>query len=149
MFESSLGKLAPPGPWFHGQIGYELFSWLMIYGEGELAFTDTSNEDHGAAVRTFDMFGFGGGLRFTWRFTERMGIYGQPGVGAIKADVPKNELAIHGFHDAESFAPYWIQCFVTTDLCGFGILAFGSIFELDFVFEPFFSEPPTFGRRRP
>ena len=44
-----------------------------------------------------------------------------------------------------SFAPHWIQCFVTTDLCGFGILAFGSTFELDYVFDPFFDRPPTFG----
>jgi hypothetical protein len=50
--------------------------------------------------------------------------------------------------ETESFAPYWIQCFVTTDLCGFGILAFGNTFELDYVFDPFFKEPPTFGRRR-
>jgi hypothetical protein len=47
-----------------------------------------------------------------------------------------------------SFAPHWIQCFITTDLCGFGILSFGSTFELDYVFHPFFKEPPTFGRPR-
>lgn len=51
-------------------------------------------------------------------------------------------------HELPSFAPYWIQCFVTTDLCGFGILAFGSIFELDYVFDPFLREPPTFGRQK-
>lgn len=44
-----------------------------------------------------------------------------------------------------SYAPHWIQCFVTTDLCGFGVLAFGSTFELDFVFDPFFEAPPFFG----
>ena len=48
-----------------------------------------------------------------------------------------------------SFAPHWIQCFVRTDVCGFGILAFGSTFELDYVFEPFMQQPPVFGRRRP
>ena len=48
-----------------------------------------------------------------------------------------------------SFAPHWIQCFVRTDLCGFGILAFGSTFELDYVFEPFLEQPPVFGRRPP
>jgi hypothetical protein len=47
-----------------------------------------------------------------------------------------------------SFAPYWIQCFVNTDLCGFGILAFGSTFELDYVFDPFMDQPPTFGRKK-
>lgn len=50
--------------------------------------------------------------------------------------------------ESPSFAPYWIQCFVTTDLCGYGLLAFGSTFELDYVFEPFLREPPTFGRRK-
>ena len=48
-----------------------------------------------------------------------------------------------------AFADYWVQCFVSTDLCGFGILAFGHTFELDFVFDPFFSRPPTFGTPRP
>jgi hypothetical protein len=47
-----------------------------------------------------------------------------------------------------AFADYWVQCFVTTDLCGFGVLAFGHTFELDFVFEPFFLHPPTFGTPR-
>lgn len=47
-----------------------------------------------------------------------------------------------------AFADYWVQCFVHTDLCGFGILAFGHTFELDFVFEPFFARPPSFGTPR-
>jgi hypothetical protein len=44
-----------------------------------------------------------------------------------------------------AYADFWLQCFVRTDLCGFGILAFGHTFELDFVFEPFFVSPPKFG----
>jgi hypothetical protein len=51
--------------------------------------------------------------------------------------------------EPSSFAPHWIQIFVSTDLCGFGILAFGNLFELDYVFDPFFQEPPTFGRPVP
>lgn len=48
-----------------------------------------------------------------------------------------------------AFADHWIQCFVRTDLCGFGVLAFGHTFELDYVFEPFFAAvPPVFGTRR-
>jgi hypothetical protein len=47
-----------------------------------------------------------------------------------------------------AFADYWVQCFVSTDLCGFGILAFGHTFELDFVFDPFFLRPPSFGTPR-
>jgi hypothetical protein len=48
--------------------------------------------------------------------------------------------------EPQAFANYWIQCFVKTDLFGYGILAFGQTIELDFVFEPFFAEPPSFGR---
>jgi hypothetical protein len=44
-----------------------------------------------------------------------------------------------------AFADYWVQCFVKTDLFGYGILAFGQTIELDYVFEPFFSQPPKFG----
>src|SRR5262245_25598091 len=45
-----------------------------------------------------------------------------------------------------AFANYWIQCFVKTDLFGYGILAFGQTIELDYIFDPFFAEPPKFGR---
>lgn len=45
-----------------------------------------------------------------------------------------------------AFANHWVQCFVRTDLFGFGIVAFGQTIELDYVFEPFFAEPPRFGR---
>jgi hypothetical protein len=69
---------------------------------------------------------------------------------AASATVAQRIAASPAFsgNEAQSFAPYWIQCFVTTDLCGFGILALGNTFELDYVFDPFFEEPPTFGRRR-
>ena len=45
-----------------------------------------------------------------------------------------------------AFANHWVQCFVRTDLFGYGILAFGQTIELDVVFDPFFAQPPTFGR---
>jgi hypothetical protein len=48
--------------------------------------------------------------------------------------------------EAPAFAPHWVQCFVRTDLFGYGILAFGQTIELDVVFEPFFAQPPSFGR---
>ncbi len=72
------------------------------------------------------------------------------GDGAADAAVAAQVNASPAFSGEEpsSFAPYWIQCFVRTDLCGFGILAFGSIFELDYVFEPFMAAPPVFGRPR-
>lgn len=68
----------------------------------------------------------------------------------LDADVDRHMGASTVFAgvDKPSFADHWIQCFVNTDLCGFGILAFGSTFELDFVFDPFFDAPPSFGTPR-
>ncbi|MDF2693988.1 MAG: hypothetical protein K0S65_2371 [Labilithrix sp.] len=105
-FLGEFGKVAPPGPWMHLQLGYELLRWLMLYGEGELAFTDTSNRQDPPKTRVFALFGFGGGARFTIRFTDRFGIYAQGGLGMMKADVPTNALGILGFRDAESLGVY-------------------------------------------
>lgn len=47
-----------------------------------------------------------------------------------------------------SFADGWVQCFLRTDVLGFGILALGHTFELDFVFDDFFAAPPSFGTKK-
>ena len=66
-----------------------------------------------------------------------------PGAAEMAARIERSP-AFRGDEPA-SFARHWIQCFVSTDLCGFGILAFGSTFELDYVFDPFFREPTQYG----
>jgi hypothetical protein len=49
--------------------------------------------------------------------------------------------------EERSFAKWWVQIFVRTDLFAHGLLQFGQTIELDYVFEPFFSHlPPKFGR---
>jgi hypothetical protein len=65
----------------------------------------------------------------------------------LDAAVDARMEASRAFTGAEhpAFADHWIQCFVKTDLFGYGILAFGQTIELDYVFEPFFAQPPTFG----
>lgn len=105
-FFGEFGKVAPPGPYFRTQLGYEILRWLMFFGEGELSFTDTSNREAPPRTRAFAMYGFGGGARFTVRFGERVGVYGQASVGMIQADVGKNALGNLGFRDAESFDTY-------------------------------------------
>jgi hypothetical protein len=111
VLESSLGALvfvgrfrqiAPPAPWLRVQLGYELFSWLMFFGQGELAFTDTSVAQDPSKARAFPMFGFGGGVRLTVHLTDRVAFYGQGELGALKADIANNGLANVGFRDAES-----------------------------------------------
>lgn len=105
-FLGKFGKVAPPGFWFHTQLGYEIFKWLMVLGEGEVSFTDTSNAQDPPKTRAFPIYGFGGGARFTWHFTDRLGAYVQPTVGLMKADIAHNALSILNFRDAESFGLY-------------------------------------------
>ena len=68
----------------------------------------------------------------------------------LDANVDARLAVSPAFHGDErpAFANYWVQCFVRTDVLGFGLLALGHTFELDFVFEPFFAEAPSFGTRR-
>jgi len=101
-FLGKFGKVAPPGPIWRMQIGYELTRWLMVFGEGELAFTDTSNREHPPDTRSFPLFGFGGGARATVHPHRRVGVYLQGEAGALKADIKTNALGILGFKDAES-----------------------------------------------
>lgn len=105
-FFGEFGKVAPPGPWLHTQLGYEVLKWLMLFGEGELAFTDTSRREAPPKTRAFAMFGAGGGARFTARFTDRLGAYVQASFGMMKADVGRNALGNLGFRDAESLDTY-------------------------------------------
>jgi hypothetical protein len=105
-FLGNFGKVAPPGPWLHTQLGYEALKWLMFFGEGELAFSDTSNSQKPPKTRAFPLYGFGGGVRFTIRFTDRFGVYLQGSIGAMKIDIARNALGVIGFRDAESLGAY-------------------------------------------
>lgn len=106
-FLGSFRRLATTAPWLHVQFGYEPFRWLLLFGEGELAFTDTTVGQDASKVRAFPIFGFGAGARATWHVTERVGLFAQPSLGAMKADVPDQALAIVGFRNAESLQPYF------------------------------------------
>ncbi len=101
-FLGKFGKVAPPGPLWRMLLGYELTRWLMVFGVGELAFTDTSNREQPPDTRSFPLFGFGGGARATLHPHRRIGAYLQAEVGALKADIKTNALGILGFKDAES-----------------------------------------------
>lgn len=105
-FFGAFGEVSPPGPWMHVQLGYELLEWFMLYGEGELAFTDTSNRRAPPSTRAFPLFGFGGGARFTTRVAERVGVYAQGGLGMMKAHVPTRALGDLGFREAEDLGIY-------------------------------------------
>jgi hypothetical protein len=111
VLESTLGVLgfagqfrhvAPTAYWLHGQLGYELLPWLMLFGEGELAFTDTSEASDPSHVKAFPMWGFGAGARVTLHATDRVAFFGQASIDGLTAVVPHDALAVYGYRSAES-----------------------------------------------
>ncbi len=104
-FAGEFRHVAPPGPWLDATLGYELLGWLMIFAEGELAFTTTSESEDSSHAKAFPIWGFGGGLRATVHATDRVAFYGQAGAGALTALVPHDALAILGYRSAETPSP--------------------------------------------
>lgn len=100
-FAGQFRHLAPPASWMHTELGYELLSWLMLFGEAELAFTNTGEAVDASHARAFPMWGFGGGARAELR-AGTFGAFVQGSVGALTAFVPHDALTYLGFRGAES-----------------------------------------------
>lgn len=101
-FAGSLRHVLPPGYWMHTQLGYELVRWLMVFADGELAFTDTGVSQDPSHVIAFPIYGFGAGLRATAHASDRLALFVQGQGGALAAYVPHDALAILGYRNAES-----------------------------------------------
>jgi hypothetical protein len=104
-FLGDFRQVAPTAPWFHVQAGYAFLKWLMLFGEGDLAFTDTSETSGPSDTYGFPLFGFGAGARFTVHPTDRFAFYAQGAIDGMKADVPTGALRNLGFKNAESVNP--------------------------------------------
>lgn len=101
-FGGQFRHVAPPAYWLHAQLGYELLPWLMLFGEGELAYTDTSEVSDPSHVKALPIWGIGGGGRATVHASDRVAFMGQLSVDGLAADVPHNALAVLGYRTAES-----------------------------------------------
>lgn len=111
--ESGIGALgqigdmkytSPVAPWFHLQVGYEPWRFLMMFVEGDLVLSNTSYAAPPPPPRTYAMWGFGGGLRGTVKASERIGLYLQASLGA--AQVTNDVLAIYGYSEADKLNLY-------------------------------------------
>ena len=103
-FFGQFRHVAPTAPWLHLQFGYEFFRWLMVFAEGELGYTDTSEAQDPTHSFAFAIYGFGGGLRGTVHVSERVAIFAQGSLDAMKADVPRGALQLLGYKNAESLS---------------------------------------------
>lgn len=114
VLESALGALdelgpmknvSPLSPWFHVQLGFEPLKWLMVLGETDLAFANTSYAATPPPARTYVLFGFGGGVRVTVKPTDAIGVYAQGTLGVAK--VSNDSLYTYGYLDANTLHPYF------------------------------------------
>lgn len=100
-----LKHVSPVSPWFHVQLGYEPFKWLMFFGESDITFADTSYAAPPPPSRTYLLFGFGGGARVTIKPTDILGVYVQGDGGVAK--VSNDALYTYGYLDANALHPYF------------------------------------------
>jgi hypothetical protein len=76
--------------------------WLMLFGEGELAYTDTSEASDPSHAKAFPIWGIGGGGRATLHASDRVALFGQASIDGLAASVPHNALGVLGYRTAES-----------------------------------------------
>ena len=101
----AMKNVSPTAPWFHVHLGYEIFDWVMVFGESDVSFSDTQFANPPPDPRTYALYGFGGGVRFTVRPIDRFGIFVQGSIGAAR--VTEDVLQIYGFRDADELNPYF------------------------------------------
>jgi hypothetical protein len=100
-----LKNISPTAPWFHLQLGYEPFKWLMVFGESDISFSDTSYANPPPEPRAYALYGFGAGGRFTVLPTDRLGLYAQGSLGVAR--VSDDVLNVYGYKDAHNFNLYF------------------------------------------
>jgi hypothetical protein len=88
--------------WLQTQFGYEIFRVLMVFVSGDIAFTDTGSSVGPSQNRAFPLLSFGGGLRLTIPFTNRVGMYLQGAAGGDVAYVQSGALVNFGYAKAEN-----------------------------------------------
>jgi hypothetical protein len=100
----NMRDVSPVAPWFRLQVGYELFDWLMLFGEGDVAFSSTSYAQRPPDQRSYALFGFGAGARLSWQAFSSVGFYlqGDAGFASINQDV----LTTYGYPDADRLRPF-------------------------------------------
>jgi hypothetical protein len=96
--------VSPVAPWFRLQVGYELFDWLTVFGQGDVAIANTGYAHRPPDKRGYALFGFGVGARLSWQPSRSFGIYlqGEGGLASVNEDV----LSTYGYRDAAQLRPY-------------------------------------------
>jgi len=113
VIESGIGVLGHLGPMknvspAHPQLrlkaGIEPLDWLLLFGEAEIAFGNTSYAHPPPPPRTYALYSFGGGARVTLAPTDIVGFYLEGSLGTATAS--EDVLQIYGFSHADELNSY-------------------------------------------
>jgi hypothetical protein len=98
-----LKNISPTSPAFSLQLGFEPLSFFAIFAEGELSIANTSYAQPPPPPRTYRLYNFGGGGRFTIPLADFLGVFveGSFGLSRVSEDV----LAVYGYLDANELNP--------------------------------------------
>ncbi len=99
-----LKHISPTAPWFGLRLGYEPLRWLMVFAESDLFVASTAYAHPPPPPRSFAFFSFGGGVRLSFKPTDRFGIFLQGSIGAGKAT--EDVLEIYGYQHADELGIY-------------------------------------------
>jgi hypothetical protein len=100
----NMRDVSPVAPYFRLQVGYELYDWLMLLGQADVALSSTSLANRPPEKRGYALFGMGGGARLSWQAFSAVGFYLQGDTGF--ASVDQDVLATYGYPDADRLRPY-------------------------------------------
>jgi hypothetical protein len=98
-------NISPVAPWFRLQVGYELFDWLMVFGQGDVSLASTRYASSPPDSRGYALFGLGTGARLSWQPLDALGLYLQGDVGL--ASVNQDVLSTYGYANADRLRPYF------------------------------------------
>jgi hypothetical protein len=101
----ALKNITPTSPWFHLKVGFEPFRWLMAFAETDLLFSNTGFAHPPPPSRTYRLYGFGGGLRGTYAFSERFGAYLDASGGI--AETSNDVLEVYGYRQSTRWKAYF------------------------------------------
>lgn len=100
----NMRDVSPVAPWFRLQVGYELFDWLMLFGQGDVALSSTSYAQRPPDKRSYALFAFGAGARLSWQPFSAVGFFLQGDAGF--ASVDEDVLVTYGYPDADRLRPF-------------------------------------------
>lgn len=100
-----LKNISPVSPAFSLKLGFEPFSFLLVFAEGELSIANTSYAQPPPPPRSYRTYAFGGGARLTLPLGELFGAFAEGSAGLAR--VSEDVLAIYGYSDAHELNPYF------------------------------------------